>query len=126
MGEASLILGVSAEYIVERFPDDVREASSIQSPNFHQIAAALCYGPKAKGYGRICPRDGLPGCSVVDALPRGDAQKSTQFLSWCWNYALDDFTSSIAGWLPRSGGDKSAVFIWVCCFCNNQFRIMEE
>ena len=39
-----------------------------EDPNFHQLAGLLAYGPLALGKGQHCPRDGLPDCSIVDAL----------------------------------------------------------
>merc|ERR1712190_279130 len=103
-----------------------RMATGLENPNFYTIAEILCYGPRARGFGKMCPRDGRLGCSFVDALPSKDAQRATHYLSWCWQYSLDDFTSSISIWLQRCEQDAFAVHIWVCCLCNNQFRIMEE
>lgn len=38
------------------------------NPNFYQLAGLLSYGPSALGKHKICPRDGMPDCSIVDAL----------------------------------------------------------
>ena len=45
-----------------------------KNPTFHDIAPALCRGPKGMGKGKTCPRDGTTDCSVVDALHYEDQQ----------------------------------------------------
>ena len=53
------------------------------NPTFHDIAPALCRGPKGMGKGKICPRDGLSDCSVVDALHYQDQQTKTWYCLCC-------------------------------------------
>ena len=54
------------------------------------------------------------------------SEKVTHFVSWCWAYSLNDVVSSIERWLQKSGEDPLSVFLWMCFFCNNQYRIKEE
>ena len=85
-------------------------------------------GPTGKGFGRVCPRDGRPNCSIVDALPAPDRAKATHFVSWCWQYTLEDVTDCLQTWIQESGGAVLShdVYLWMCYFCNNQYRILEE
>lgn len=46
----------------------VRYGSGSSNPNFYEIAPVLAYGPNGLGYGKTCPRDGKPNCSLVDAV----------------------------------------------------------
>eukprot|EP00435_Cladocopium_sp_Y103_P017238 s787_g4.t1 len=78
------------------------------------------------GYNRTCPRDGRPHCSIVDALEDAYSGKVTHFVSWCWAYSLNSVVSAIKRWLHKSNEDAQNVFLWMCFFCNNQYRIKEE
>ena len=91
-------LGVRLSYFLGSFLEDAinaaKEAAAhpdlyklwkpvedVNDPNFHDIAPVMSYGPKAKGFGITCPRDGEPDCSIVDALDKeglaGEATRST-------------------------------------------------
>ena len=37
-----------------------------ENPNFHQLAPKIAYGEDALGAKTVCPRDGRPGCALVD------------------------------------------------------------
>ena len=52
--------------------------------------------------------------------------KVTHFVSWCWAYSLKNVVSAVGRWLQNSGEDPRDVFLWMCFFCNNQYRIQDE
>ena len=107
-----------------QFPVDVN------NPNFHNIAGTFAKGKSGKGYGLTCPRDGELHCSVVDAFDqegKGKAGRSTHFLSWSWGYPVFTvFKAAIRKWMKDKKLDPDKTFIWVCFFCNNQYRIDKE
>jgi hypothetical protein len=39
---------------------------------------------------------------------------------------LNDVVSAIERWVQKSNEDAQNVFLWMCFFCNNQYRIQEE
>lgn len=136
-------LGVKSSYILKEFKSEVMHAISegvseedfskklvseedYQDPNFHTIAKHLFYGEKGKGFGMTCPRDGRKGCSFVDALPPEHRGFANYFVSWVWSYNLSTFTGAIELWTQQTGFSPDDVILWVCAFCNNQYRIMEE
>lgn len=119
-------LGVSARYVVEIFPSLARSATGLENPNFYEICPQLALGEHGLGFGKTCPRDGKPNCSLVDSLEDQYSGKVTHFVSWCWGYTLQDFASAVHSWLRRSKLDAEDVFLWVCFFCNNQYRIMDS
>ena len=125
---ASLECGVSAAYLKETFPGEAQAAAGKQNPNFYELCQVLAIGPHGKGFGKICPRDGRLNCSIVDALVPPQQGKATHFVSWCWQYSLDNVVDAIAVWLESSNQPAAAVdvYLWMCFFCNNQYRIMEE
>lgn len=64
---------------------------------------------------------------ILDPQIEGSAQgKVTHFVSWCWAYTLDNVVTAVDRWLQKSEADPADVFLWICFFCNNQYRIMQE
>jgi len=135
-------LGVSAAYLITEFLAESQAAArlgkdmdppvgrkrrvceDINNPRFYDISRVMCYGETAKGYGVVCPRDREQNCSVVDTLHKeGKAAQATQFLSWVWCYKAKMFTRTIKGWVQYEKLVPEDTFIWVCFFCNNQFRL---
>ena len=47
-------------------------------------------------------------------------------LQYCVRYKVDDFISAIESWVENEELDPSEVFIWVCFFCNNQYRLLSN
>lgn len=119
-------LGVGATYLVEVFPPLAWSAAAKEDPNFYEICPHLAHGPQGMGYDRKCPRDGKQHCSIVDAVEDVYSGKVTHFVSWCWAYSLSNVVSAVEGWLQKSDEDPETIFLWMCFFCNNQYRIMEE
>ena len=94
--------------------------------NFHVIAASFFYGPTGLGKGKLCPRDQREDCSFVDALDWPTQHGvANLFLSWVWSYSLDTVTDGLRSWAARNDIDPAACFVWICAFCNNQYRTME-
>lgn len=119
-------LGLAAAYLVDVFPPLARRVTRAENPNFYDICPKLAHGSAGMGYNRTCPRDGRPNCSIVDALEDAYSGKVTHFVSWCWAYSLKDVVSAIERWVQNSNQDARNVFLWMCFFCNNQYRIKEE
>ncbi|CAE7498248.1 wdr5 [Symbiodinium natans] len=120
-------LGVSLRFIIEpdQFALTAQEATGKENPNFHELAPVIAYGPNALGSGSICPRDGRPGCALVDVIPSGPA---THFLSWAWSYRMKTVVLALRHWSQDSSNSikPDQTFIWICFFCNNQERILNE
>eukprot|EP00438_Fugacium_kawagutii_P006523 Skav209116 [mRNA] locus=scaffold179:314917:316704:+ [translate_table: standard] len=71
----------------------------MENPNFYDICPHLAYGPTGK---------------------------VTHFLSWCWAYRLEDVVTAVKRWVDKSSQSPEHVFLWICFFCNNQYRIKDE
>eukprot|EP00931_Biecheleriopsis_adriatica_P084073 TRINITY_DN5777_c0_g1_i4.p1 TRINITY_DN5777_c0_g1~~TRINITY_DN5777_c0_g1_i4.p1 ORF type:complete len:1558 (-),score=201.81 TRINITY_DN5777_c0_g1_i4:84-4205(-) len=105
------------------------EASAApQDPNFKQMAPLFSYGEHAPGFGMTCPRDGMPNCSIVDAvILEGDSGPADQFVSWVWTYQLSVMTGALSSWMRNKDvAWAKKQKIWWCYFCNNQFRMLLE
>ena len=99
----------------ERF-EPVRGPFDPADPNFYQFKEAMAYSNASKGHGLSCPRDGLPNCSLVDALDMEDlAGQVTLFQSWLWSYPVR-MMNQVWNDLDEP---EDATFIWICFCCNN-------
>lgn len=87
-----------------------------------QVGNELCpLGFNGSGL-QICPRDGLPGASIVDTLNHKERSKASHFVSWTWDYPVSTVTSA----LQRSVESRDKCFLWMCFFVNNQHRIIAD
>jgi hypothetical protein len=121
--------GVSVAYLFgETFKSLACERTCKDNPNFHNMAASFFRGPQAIGHDVICPRDGKKGCAFIDTLPIEDRKPANFFLSWVWSYTLLTFQEALSLWIEQSRDniDKDNAFFFVCFFCNNQYRILDE
>ncbi|CAE7261848.1 unnamed protein product [Symbiodinium sp. CCMP2592] len=123
--EQSLQAGVSVAYLIsDEFLDTALQATGMKDPTFHDLKQAFFMGERKVGAGKICPRDGRLGVSLIDTLPRQHRQKCTHFLSWSWAYTVRQVRSGLELWIERSGLDPSQTFLFMCFFVNNQHRIV--
>jgi hypothetical protein len=98
----------------------------VKHMDFIDLSKITAYGDVAYGKGVRCPRDGLPDCSIVDAVySKGFSQKATIFLSWVWGYKLAMAISALKNYCATHPTIKrEECFIWWCFFQNNQFRML--
>ena len=111
-----MVYGIRASYVLNNFPDIARFYTDLPNPDFYQMVDVIAKGERGIGYQKICPRDGQPGCSIVDAVDERHRGKVTHFVSWCWQYKLNDFVSAISSWVQREGLDPLDVCLWVSWF----------
>lgn len=127
----SELLGVSVAYLAGA--DFAQEVASrfgaAVDPDFHELSSGtggLFCGPRGKGLGRTCPRDGLPGCSFVDALEERHVGRATVLLSAPWTLRALEVAGSLSRWCQQHNLDPERTFVWHCAFCNNQYRLAEQ
>ena len=98
------------------------ERTKIADPTFIDMKTAfwLCEDPIGRAV--QCPRDGRPGCALVDWIPRADRREQTHFMSWTWRYTLAEMRSALEMYrvsvVPAIATDS--VFFFMCFFVNNQ------
>ena len=121
--------GVSVAYLQsEEFLKEVYSRCTTRNPTFYALKDAFFYGdePMPLGKDRICPRDGRYGCALVDTLSPRFRRKSTHYLSWTWKYTVSLVQDSLQCFLHESNETQSSVFLYMCFFVNNQYRILFE
>ena len=63
-----------------------------------KASSVLRLGDNPIGAEVPCPRDGRPGCALVDWIPRSDRREQTHFMSWVWRYRLSQIHSALQVW----------------------------
>jgi len=119
--------GVSAAYLLSgEFENLARLRTGKDNPTFHEIGNAIYLADSADSIGKftVCPRDGEQGCSYLDTLPPEHKGMCTHFVSWSWSYSLETVRSSVESWIYTMGLDPTRVYLWMCFFANNQWRIL--
>jgi len=89
--------GISRAYLVsQEFKDLAQQMSGLDDPCFYDLQDVFFAGDRAIGRDTPCPRDGRPGCALVDYLPKKYKGECTCYLSWTWSTKLSVFQSSLA------------------------------
>jgi len=119
--------GVSVAYLLSNeFLELAQKSSELEDPTFYDLKEAFYFSESPIGQDVECPRDGRKGCALVDMLPRCHRRACTHFLSWTWKYSLSTVRSALKEWLGREGQNPADVFLYMCFFVNNQYRILLE
>lgn len=125
--EESMVLGVSVAFLAGEFLEEIeRLFGEGADPDYNEVNKCMLFGPTGRGCGYLCPRDGLPGCSYVDALDPCHVGQATVMLSWCWRYSVRKVVSAVVRWCERAGRDPARTFIWQCAVCCNQYRVEDK
>mmetsp|Transcript_88479 Transcript_88479/g.228136 ORF Transcript_88479/g.228136 Transcript_88479/m.228136 type:complete len:627 (-) Transcript_88479:318-2198(-) len=115
--------GVSVHYLSTHFIADIEEAGFTRENTIHDIEKVAIRG---KGAALACPRDGKIGTAFVDALDGPDNVGPSNFmLSYTWGYTVDMIVASLVEYCERKQLDPKRTYIWMCCLCINQHRVVE-
>jgi len=74
----------------------------------------------------VCPRDGRPGCALVDVAPDDFAGRANIMISYGWGYNVLDIVTALAAYCARSKQYPKQVIVWICFACINQHRVKES
>jgi len=114
--------GISVAYLSTVFLEQVKAFGFDRTAKVYEIEPSVIRG---KGKDVICPRDGKPGASYIDCLSESDAGMSTHMLSYTWGYEIGDIVDGLLAFCKKSKLDVNKVFVWICCLCINQHRVIE-
>ena len=59
----------------------------------------------------LCPRDGKPGCALVDWIDRDERREQSHFMSWTWQYRLMQVRSALEMYQANSSAVPADVFL---------------
>ena len=125
----SMRAGVSLRYLLSmNFLRLACSRTGLANPTFHDMKEAFWFGENPIGSDIICPRDGRPGCALVDWIPRADRHEQTHFMSWTWRYSTGQLRSALEMFRVNSRPvrDCNSIFFYMCFFANNQYRIIVD
>eukprot|EP00438_Fugacium_kawagutii_P031384 Skav227572 [mRNA] locus=scaffold154:209724:219490:- [translate_table: standard] len=99
--------GVSIQYLLSAdFAELATQRTGKNDPTFIDMKTAFWLSEDPIGRDIICPRDGRPGCALVDWIPRCERREQTHFMSWTWKYSLREgrglWRCSSRAWLARA------------------------
>jgi len=120
--------GISLAYLLStEFLELAQRRTGVEDPTFYELGDAFFLSAQGIGACGVCPRDGELGCSFVDTLPPKHRQEATHFLSWTWGYTVSTVREALQSWLDTQQGMRAEdVFLFMCFFVNNQYRILVE
>jgi len=119
--------GICLAYLLSpEFLKLAQERSGKEDPTFYDLKDCIFFGDNPIGKDQACPRDGLKGVALVDALEKHQRGQCTHFLSWTWGYKVSTVTGALQQWLDgmADGTRAEEVFFFMCFFVNNQYRIL--
>ena len=125
----SMRAGVSLRYLLSmNFLRLACSRTGLADPTFNDMKEAFWLREDPIGSDIICPRDGLPGCALVDWIPRADRREQTHFMSWTWRYSTGQLRSALEMFRVNSRPvlDCNSIFFYMCFFANNQYRIIVD
>lgn len=122
-------LGVSVHYLQNQFMSEIKEAGYDEDSKIYEIENLR--GPpgviRHKGLDVVSPIDGEKGASYIHCLDGEDAVgNSTFMLSYGWGYTIGDIVTTLRDYCSSNGLDPKRTYIWICCLCVNQHRVVEQ
>jgi hypothetical protein len=93
-------------------------------PNIYDVVECVI---KNKGRNIICPRDGRLGAAYVDCLVGEDhVGQANVMISYGWGNTVNDICAVLVKYCSENNLDIKRTYVWICCLCNNQFRVDEQ
>ena len=82
-------------------------------PTFMEMKTAFWESPDLDPLGAdiLCPRDGKPGCALVDWIHRDERREQNHFMSWTWQYRLMQVRSALEMYQANSSAVPADVFL---------------
>lgn len=115
--------GLSVHYLATSFMDKVRGSGLDEKSTIRDIEPIIIRPNTASV---VCPRDGRVGAAFVDSLEGEDlVGRATHMLSYTWGYPIGEVVSSLTAWCRINNCNPRRAWIWMCCFCINQHRVIE-
>lgn len=122
--------GVSVHWLKNGLLEEVKARKDLsENSNIYEIedlSSKDCGVIRSKGKNVVCPRDGRTGAAYVDCLDGKDnVGPATVMLSYGWGYRINDIVDTLLDYCTYSNLDPKRTYVWICCLCNNQHRVVE-
>lgn len=82
---------------------------------------------RKRGLDKYCPIDGRSGAAYVQCIEGDDhVGIATHMISYAWGYKVGDIVETLVSFCKTKGLDPKRTYIWICCLCNNQHRVVDR
>ncbi|CAB9529597.1 Kinesin light chain [Seminavis robusta] len=82
---------------------------------------------RSKSANTVCPVDKKMGAAYVHCLEGDDhVGEATHMLSYSWDYAIGDIVDTLTDFCLRNNLNPKRTYIWICCLCVNQHRVVQS
>ena len=106
---------VSLGYLLSLdFEQLATQRTSKENPSFVDMKTGFWLSEDPIGANIICPRDGRPGCALVDWILPDDRREQTHFLSWTWKYTLAEVASALKMFQQSMEDPHAASGVFFC------------
>lgn len=125
------VLGISVAYLSNQFMAEVRNAGFDETSQIYNIENISDFDEhgviRRKGVDVQCPIDKKIGAAYVHSITNmADVGKADIILSYTWGYTIGDIVDTLIEYCKDSKLDPKNTFIWICCLCINQHRVIER
>jgi len=81
---------------------------------------------REEGKDTICPIDGEKGAAYVHTLQGDDhVGPASIMISYTWGYSIGDIVDVLTNYCESNNLNPKEVYVWICCLCVNQHRVVE-
>eukprot|EP00554_Chaetoceros_debilis_P009880 CAMPEP_0194103876 /NCGR_PEP_ID=MMETSP0150-20130528/4232_1 /TAXON_ID=122233 /ORGANISM="Chaetoceros debilis, Strain MM31A-1" /LENGTH=589 /DNA_ID=CAMNT_0038791211 /DNA_START=210 /DNA_END=1979 /DNA_ORIENTATION=+ len=127
------LLGVSVHHLANYFMDLVRAKypDSGNDTKIYQIEDLNDLDKngiiREEGKDTQCPIDDRRGAAYVHTLQGADhVGPASIMLSYTWGYTIGDIIDVLRNYCTSNGLNPKKVYVWICCLCVNQHRVVES
>mmetsp|Transcript_2716 Transcript_2716/g.3816 ORF Transcript_2716/g.3816 Transcript_2716/m.3816 type:complete len:541 (-) Transcript_2716:18-1640(-) len=82
---------------------------------------------REEGKDTQCPIDDRRGAAYVHTLQGADhVGPASIMLSYTWRYTIGDIVDVLTNYCKSNGLNQKKLYVWICCLCVNQHRVVES
>lgn len=119
------LLGISVNYLQTKFMAEVRNAGFDETSTMCDIEEHGFI--RRKGAAVKCPIEQTLGAAYVHSITDiDDVGKADIMLIYASAYTIGDIVDTLVGYCRESKIELEKTFVWVCCLCNNQHKVIED
>ena len=123
--------GISVGYLANQLLKEVFDAGLQRSSKIYELEdlSDLDHDGliRRKGASKVCPVDGEIGAAYVHSVDEPEAVGPANImLSYAWGYTIGDIVDTLQVYCKDSGKDPEDLYVWICCLCVNQHRVIEQ
>lgn len=126
------LLGVSVHHLANNFmdlvqakyPDSGNDTTIYQIEDLHESDKNGII--REEGKDTQCPIHDTKGAAYVHTLQGADhVGPASIMLSYTWGYTIGDIVDVLTNYCTSNGLNPKEMYVWICCLCINQHRVVE-